>query len=63
MTTTVVFYATDTMADWEYGYVLAGLTMSAEQVPGSFRVLVASEDGDAGDQQGRAARDARGRTL
>ncbi len=52
MTTTVVFYATDTMADWEYGYVLAGLTMSAEQVPGSFRVLVASEEGEAVTSKG-----------
>ena len=46
MTTTVIFYATDTMADWEYGYLLAGLAMANEQVPGSLRVLVASEDGD-----------------
>ena len=46
MTTTVVFYATDTMADWEYGYLLAGLAMANEQAPGSFRVLVASENGD-----------------
>ena len=47
MTTTVIFYATDTMADWEYGYLLAGLAMANEQAPGSFRVLVASEDGGA----------------
>jgi putative intracellular protease/amidase len=47
MTTTVVFYATDTMADWEYGYLVAGLAMANEQAPGSFRVLVASEDGGA----------------
>lgn len=45
MTQTVVFYATDTMADWEYGYVLAGLAMAEEQAPGRFRVLVASDDG------------------
>ena len=43
----VVFYATDTMADWEYGYLLAGLAMANEQAPGSFRVLVASENGGA----------------
>ena len=43
----VVFYATDTMADWEYGYLLAGLAMANEQAPGSFPVLVASEDGGA----------------
>jgi putative intracellular protease/amidase len=52
MTTTVVFYATDTMADWEYGYLLAGLTMANEQAPGSFRVLVASVDGDAVTSKG-----------
>lgn len=45
MTQTVVFYATDTMADWEYGYVLAGFAMAEEQAPGRFRVLVVSEDG------------------
>ena len=45
MTTTVVFYATDTMADWEYGYLLAGLAMATEQAPDSFRVLIASETG------------------
>ena len=45
MTQTVVFYAADTMADWEYGYVLAGLAMAEEQAPGRFRVLVASADG------------------
>ena len=45
MTQTVVFYATDTMADWEYGYALAGFAMAEEQLPGRFRVLVASESG------------------
>lgn len=25
---TVILYATDTMADWEYGHLLAGLTMA-----------------------------------
>ena len=45
MTQTEVFYATNTMADWEYGYVLAGLAMAEEQAPGRFRVLVASADG------------------
>lgn len=45
MAATVVFYATDTMADWEYGYLLAGLAMAEQQAPGRFRVVVASEDG------------------
>ena len=52
MTTTVVFYATDTMADWEYGYLLAGLAMANGAGPGSFRVLVASEDGGAVTSKG-----------
>lgn len=43
MTTTVVFYATDTMSDWEYGYVLAGFALAEEQAPGRFRVVVAGE--------------------
>lgn len=45
MTTTVVFYATETMADWEYGYLLAGFALAEEQAPGRFRVVVASADG------------------
>lgn len=45
MTQTVVFYATNTMADWEYGYVLSGLALAEEQAPGRFRVLVVSDDG------------------
>ena len=47
MTQTVVFYATNTMADWEYGYLLAGLALAEEQAPGRFRVLVVSEDGES----------------
>ncbi|BAK33292.1 hypothetical protein MLP_02780 [Microlunatus phosphovorus NM-1] len=45
MTQAVVFYATDTMADWEYGYALAGFAMAEQQLPGRFRVVVASENG------------------
>lgn len=36
---TVVLYATDTMADWEYGYLVAGLGMSG----GAIRLVVAGE--------------------
>ena len=36
MTTTVVFYATDTMADWEYGYLLAGSRRWPTSRPGVF---------------------------
>lgn len=46
MTADVLFYATDTMADWEYGYLLAGFAMAEEQAPGRFRVVVASEGGE-----------------
>ena len=46
MTTTVIFYATDTMAEWEYGYVLAGFALAHDQAPGRFRVVVASETGE-----------------
>jgi len=38
----VVLYATDTMADWEYGYLVAGLGM-ANQESERFRLIVASE--------------------
>ena len=31
--TTIALYATDTMADWEYGYLTAGLAMAREQDP------------------------------
>lgn len=47
MSRTVVFYATDTMADWEYGYLLAGFAMAEGQHPGRFRVVIASATGDA----------------
>ncbi|WP_022891382.1 DJ-1/PfpI family protein [Agromyces subbeticus] len=36
----VVLYATDTMADWEYGYLVAGLGMTG----GAIRLVVASEN-------------------
>lgn len=39
----VVLYATDTMADWEYGYVLTGLTMAEQAAPGRFALVVASD--------------------
>lgn len=35
----VVLYATDTMADWEYGYLVAGLGMTG----GAIRLVVAGE--------------------
>ncbi|GAB2829610.1 type 1 glutamine amidotransferase family protein [Alpinimonas psychrophila] len=42
----VILYATDTMADWEYGYLVAGLTMAEQATPGRYRLVVAS-DGSA----------------
>ncbi len=39
----IVLYATDTMADWEYGYLLAGLTMAEQATPGRFTLIVASD--------------------
>lgn len=36
---TIVLYATDTMADWEYGYLVAGLGMAGR------RPVIASESG------------------
>jgi putative intracellular protease/amidase len=60
----VILYATDTMADWEYGYLTAGLTMADEMEPDRFRLRVLADgepevttagrlrlrtDGDIGD--------------
>ncbi|HEX8487584.1 MAG TPA: DJ-1/PfpI family protein [Propionibacteriaceae bacterium] len=39
----VVLYATDTMADWEYGYLTTGLAMAAEQQPDRYRLRVLSD--------------------
>ena len=39
----VILYATDTMADWEYGYLVAGLSMAEQATPGRFRLVVASD--------------------
>ena len=50
---TVALYATDTMADWEYGYLIAGLAMAREQNPDANRLLVASESGEAVTTMGK----------
>ena len=39
----VILYATDTMADWEYGYLTAGLTMANEMEPDRFRLRVLAD--------------------
>lgn len=49
----VVLYATDTMADWEYGYLTAGLAMADQFDPGSVRLTVASPGGRAVTTSGR----------
>jgi len=38
--TDVVLYATDTMADWEYGYLTSGLAMAEGAAPGRYRLQV-----------------------
>ena len=36
----IVLYATDTMADWEYGYLTSGITWADDAAPGRFRLRV-----------------------
>jgi putative intracellular protease/amidase len=42
----IVLYATDTMADWEYGYLTSGITWADEAAPGRYRLRVLG-DGSA----------------
>ena len=49
----VVLYATDTMADWEYSYLTAGLAMAAEQEPDRFRLRVLADGQDEVTTKGR----------
>lgn len=49
----VVLYLTPTMADWEYGYLAAGLAMADEAHPGAFTLLTASGDGESVLTKGR----------
>jgi putative intracellular protease/amidase len=39
----VILYATDTMADWEYGYVTTGLAMASAQQPDRYRLRVLAD--------------------
>lgn len=39
----VILYATDTMADWEYAYLTAGLAMASQQQPGRFRLRLLAD--------------------
>ncbi|WP_448612959.1 DJ-1/PfpI family protein [Modestobacter sp. URMC 112] len=36
----VVLYATDTMADWEYSYLVNGVTLAGQMDPGRYRLRV-----------------------
>nr|WP_296771622.1 DJ-1/PfpI family protein [Rhodococcus sp. (in: high G+C Gram-positive bacteria)] len=43
---TIALYATDTMADWEYGYLVAGVAMAREQGDDRYQLTVVSDGGD-----------------
>ena len=49
----VVLYATDTMADWEYSYLTAGLALAAEHEPDRFRLRVLADGLDEVTTKGR----------
>ncbi|MDJ0394398.1 DJ-1/PfpI family protein [Rhodococcus sp. G-MC3] len=42
---TIALYATDTMADWEYGYLVAGIAMAREQGDERYQLKVVSDGG------------------
>src|SRR5918994_240729 len=44
----IVLYATDTMADWEYGYLTSGITWADDADPGRCRLRIRTE-GAIGD--------------
>jgi putative intracellular protease/amidase len=49
----IVLYATDTMADWEYGHLAAGITQAEEAEPGRYRLRVLGEGADEVTTKGR----------
>jgi putative intracellular protease/amidase len=49
----VVLYATDTMADWEYAHLTAGLAMADQQQPDQFRLRVLADGQDRVTTAGR----------
>jgi len=49
----VILYATDTMADWEYAYLTAGLAMAAEQEPDRFRFRALGDGSSTVTTKGR----------
>lgn len=44
---TIALYATDTMADWEYGYLVAGIAMARAQGSDKYQLKVVSDGGGA----------------
>ncbi|HEY5845768.1 MAG TPA: DJ-1/PfpI family protein [Microlunatus sp.] len=49
----VILYATDTMADWEYGYLTTGLAMADQEQPGRFRLRILADGRDEVTTAGR----------
>ena len=49
----VILYATDTMADWEYAYLTAGLAMAAEEEPDRFRFRALGDGSSTVTTKGR----------
>lgn len=49
----IVLYATDTMADWEYGYLTSGITWAEDADPGRFRLRVLGDGGAEVTTKGR----------
>lgn len=49
----IILYATDTMADWEYSYLTAGLAMAAEFDPDRFRLRLLADDATQVTTKGR----------
>ncbi|ORI25346.1 DJ-1/PfpI family protein [Rhodococcus sp. 1168] len=44
---TIALYALDTMADWEYGYLVAGIAMARQQGSSRYELKVVSDGGGA----------------
>ena len=49
----VILYATDTMADWEYGYLTTGLAMADQEQPDRFRLRILADGQDEVTTAGR----------
>jgi putative intracellular protease/amidase len=49
----IVLYATDTMADWEYGYLTSGVTWANDADPGRYRLRVLGDGSTEVTTKGR----------